>query len=449
MLSYPKRIAYGMGRAGSSLILTFIDFSSLNVYYAYFLVNPLFVGLANVVGFLVIGLSHWLMGYQSDRTETRFGRRRPYLMIGSPAIAIFGFLIFVPQWFIPASPNPINDPSWQLLNFGYYMGMLALFKFFWAFLMTAYQAWLPEIAEPDERPNVAAVQNTANWIGDGIGIVLGFIPSIMFIAGLGFLTPLGFGILFTICALAFLLFLPAMLYIRERPGITPPRRSIVRETKTILKNRTYLKWIMIVGFYSATLAVTTKIIVPMLEHGFALSIMELVSIAGIFIIGILVLFYVWAMLVPRIGKRRTLTLGLVILAILLPFTIVIGSPMLGPAIIQLVIWAIPFAASMAAIYLMRYVVLADIAHKDELESGEGRAGIYEGFQGVPLNIFQAFGVGLLGWLLLILQVSPPPDPINLAFFWWGPIYTIFIIMSIIILQFTDIDPVFESQEKGS
>lgn len=112
MLSYPKRIAYGMGRAGSSLILTFIDFSSLNVYYAYFLVNPLFVGLANVVGFLVIGLSHWLMGYQSDRTETRFGRRRPYLMIGSPAIAIFGFLIFVPQWFIPASPNPINDPSW-------------------------------------------------------------------------------------------------------------------------------------------------------------------------------------------------------------------------------------------------------------------------------------------------------------------------------------------------
>ena len=45
------------------------------------------------------------------------------------------------------------------MTFGYYLFTLALFKFFYAFLITAYQAWLPEIANPEERPNVAAIQN--------------------------------------------------------------------------------------------------------------------------------------------------------------------------------------------------------------------------------------------------------------------------------------------------
>jgi GPH family glycoside/pentoside/hexuronide:cation symporter len=206
---------------------------------------------------------------------------------------------------------------------------------------------------------------------------------------------------------------------------------------------------MVVGFYSAALAVTIKIIVPMLEHGLQLGTIELISVAGIFIIGILVLLYVWAYFVKRLGKRRTLTLGLAILATILPFTAVIGLPILGPALIQLVVWAIPFAAAMAVIYMMRYVVLADIAQKDEIDSGEGRAGVYEGFQGVPLNIFQAVGVALLGWILLVLQVSPPPDPVNFGFFWWGPIYAIFVVISIIILQFTDIDPEFSELEKAS
>jgi GPH family glycoside/pentoside/hexuronide:cation symporter len=120
--------------------------------------------------------------------------------------------------------------------------------------------------------------------------------------------------------------------------------------------------------------------------------------------------------------------------------------MFGPVVYQVLIFAIPLACCIAVTYVMRYVVLADIAHKNELETGEARAGIYEGFQGVPLNAFQAVGTTFLGWFLFVLQVSPGPPPVNFGFFWWGPVYAIFLVFAVLVLQFTDIDPDFSKYD---
>jgi len=446
LLSIPKRVSYSMGRTGSSLLLTFVDFAGLNVYYAYFLLNPLYAGLAAAFGFIVVGLSHWFMGYASDRTKSRFGRRRPYIMIGAPALAITAFLIFIPHWFIPPSPNPPGDPAWQAINFAYYLTTLALFKFFYAFLVTAYQAWLPEIADPDERPNVAAMENTATWIGTGVGIVLGFLPSLLFIAGIGILTPIGLGILVTICLLCFVLYIPAMLFVRERPGIKVIERSIAAETKTVLKNRNFVKWIFVVGFWSFTIITITQIIMLMLESGLGLGLAELMVPMIAFLVIIMTFPFVLSFLFKRFSKKGILRAALLILAAILPFTAVLGLPMFGPVVYQVLIFAIPLACCIAVTYVMRYVVLADIAHKNELETGEARAGIYEGFQGVPLNAFQAVGTTFLGWFLFVLQVDPGPPPVNFGFFWWGPVYAIFLVFAVLVLQFTDIDPDFSKYD---
>ncbi|MFX1319323.1 MAG: MFS transporter [Promethearchaeota archaeon] len=447
MLSYPRRISYGIGRTGSSLLLTFVDFAGLNIYYSFFLLNPLYAGIASAFGFIVIGLSHWYLGFRSDRTESRFGRRRPYIIVGAPALAITGFLIFFPHWIIPSSPDPINDPTWQIMTFGYYLLTLALFKFFYAFLLTAYQAWLPEIADPDERPNVGAIQNTANWIGTGIGIVIGFISGILFTPISGIPTTIGFIVLMAISLLCFLLFLPAILFVRSRPGIQPINRSMVEETKTALKNPNYVKWILVVGFWSLTLSTITSIIVPMLQNGLMLEFTQLILAAGVFLIALMIIPFLLARLVKRYGKKRILMAALLILALILPLTAILGLPILGPVTLQVIAFGIPLGSCVAALYLMRYVVIADIAHKDELDSGQARAGMYEGFQGVPLNAFQAFGATFLGWFLLVLQVSPGPPPINFGFFWWGPVFAIFLVIAAVILHYTNIDPDFSNLEK--
>jgi GPH family glycoside/pentoside/hexuronide:cation symporter len=221
---------------------------------------------------------------------------------------------------------------------------------------------------------------------------------------------------------------------------------MVEETKTALKNRNYVKWILLVGFWSLTLSTITSIIVPMLQNGLLLDFTQLIIAAGVFLIALLIVPFFLAILVKRFGKKRILMMALLLLAIILPFTTILGLPIFGPVTLQVIAWGIPLGSCVAALYLMRYVVIADIAHKDELESGQARAGMYEGFQGVPLNVFQAIGSTFLGWFLLVLQISPGPPPVNFGFFWWGPVFAVFLVIAAIILHYTNIDPDFSELE---
>ncbi|NOR38115.1 MAG: hypothetical protein GQ580_00835, partial [Candidatus Thorarchaeota archaeon] len=110
------------------------------------------------------------------------------------------------------------------------------------------------------------------------------------------------------------------------------------------------------------------------------------------------------------------------------------------------IYFIPLAACMAIYYLMSYIVPADIAHADELASGMSRAGMYEGFKGLPLNIFQAVSVSLLGWFMAYSVASTGST--LLAYLWWGPVFAPFLLVAAWVLRKTDIDPDFEALKAG-
>jgi GPH family glycoside/pentoside/hexuronide:cation symporter len=440
MLSFPKRISYGIGRLGSSFLLGFVDYAGFAIYYVIFQLNPALTGLAVAIGYVVIGFTHWLTGFFSDKTKTRLGRRKPYVIVGAPGLAIAAFMIFIPQVFIPASPNPRADLPYQTVMFTYYVVFVSLFKFFYAFLLTAFQAWLPEISEPEERSTISAMQNTASQIGTAGGVVLGFVSALLFAGGA--LTSLGFIALAAACLLEFLLFLPSIAFIRERADIVIPKRSLFGETATILRNRNYVGWFMAIGFWSITLSAVTNAMVQLVQYGLRLPTIQLIIAALGLFMSIFVWLYVWGFIGKRLGHKRTLQIGLLLLAAVLPFTVV-----LPPSFPLVILFALPIGAAIACMYVMRYVGTADIARADELVTGESRAGIYEGFYGVPLNIFQAIGVQLLGVILLFGEVYPPMSYPNYGIFWWGPIFAPYLVISAIILSWITIDFDFKALEK--
>jgi len=440
MLSFPKRVSYGVARLGSSFLLSFVDYAGFAIYYVIFQLNPLLTGLAIAIGYVVIGFTHWLTGFASDKTKTRFGRRKPYAIIGAPGLAITAFLIFIPQTFIPASPNPRADLAYQNLMFTYYVVFVSLFKFFYAFLLTAYQAWLPEISEPEERPTISAIQNTASQIGTAAGVVLGFVSALLFAGGA--LTSLGLIMLAAACLLEFLLFLPTIAFIHERPDIVIPKRSLFRETATILRNPNYVGWFMTIGFWSISLSAVTSAMVQMVQYGLGLPTTQLIIAALALFMSIFVMLYVWGRIGKRLGHKRTLQIALLLLACVLPFTVV-----LPPSFPLVILLAIPIGAAIACMYLMRYVGTADIARADELLSGESRAGMYEGFYGVPLNLFQAIGVQFLGIILLVGEVYPPQSYPNIGIFWWGPLFAPYLVVAALILGMITIDFDFKALKK--
>jgi GPH family glycoside/pentoside/hexuronide:cation symporter len=107
---------------------------------------------------------------------------------------------------------------------------------------------------------------------------------------------------------------------------------------------------------------------------------------------------------------------------------------------------IPIGAGMSIYYLMSYVVPADIAQVDEIITGENRSGIYTGFIGVPLNLFQALSSVVLG-ALIELSVALSGSELS-GFMWWGPIYAPFVLAAAFILRHTDIDPDFDTLRKA-
>jgi len=440
MLSLPKKIGYSMGRFGPSFLMTMITMTVFYVYGTSFQLNWFLNGISLAASYVVIGLTHWFTGYYSDTLKSRWGRRRPFVIIGTPGIVISAFLLFVPNWFLDTA-----NPALELVLFSYYLVFLCLFKFFYAFVMTAHQAWLPEITDDTERPLVSGFMNTFNFAADSAGGIMGFMTPLLFIAGPPEqLSETGLNLLLTFCGITLIFMLPSMLVIRAKPGITPIARSLRDETRVALGNRTFVGWTLAVGFLSFTLIAINQSLVGFLQQVMFLDSIGALAPAALAMLGsTIVFFYLWLIGIRRLGKRRSLIIGLLLLAVFTPITPILRN--LGDIIgytLAATLFFIPIGAGMAIYYLMSYVVPADIAQADELVTGESRSGIYTGFIGVPLNMFQAASSLLLGGVMQLSVILTGSELAGLM--WWGPVFAPFLLIAAFILRYIDIDPDFEA-----
>ncbi len=440
MLSLPKKIGYSMGRFGPSFLMTMITMTVFYVYGTSFQLNWFLNGISLAASYIIIGLTHWFTGYYSDTLVSRWGRRRPFVIIGTPGIVISAFMLFVPNWFLDTA-----NPALELVLFTYYLIFLCLFKFFYAFVMTAHQAWLPEITDEAERPLVSGFMNTFNFAADSAGGIMGFMLPLLFVElPIRQLSETGLNLLLTFCVITLLFMLPSMLVIRAKPGIIPIVRSLRDETRVAVKNRTFVGWTLAVGFLSFTLIAINQSLVGFLQQVMFLDSIEALAPAALAMLGsTIVFFYLWLTGIRRLGKRKSLIIGLLLLAVFTPITPILRP--LGSVIgytLAATLFFIPIGAGMAIYYLMSYVVPADIAQVDEILTGESRSGIYTGFIGVPLNMFQAASSLVLGGVMELSVILTGSELAGLM--WWGPVFAPFLLIAAFILRYIDIDPDFEA-----
>ena len=126
----------------------------------------------------------------------------------------------------------------------------------------------------------------------------------------------------------------------------------------------------------------------------------------------------------------------------LPFTMFVTDFTGGVFLIALV------GASVAGYYLLPYIIYADFANVDEIMTGEGRAGFYTSFPSIPLNLMQAFAGFMWGVIFSLPEIVPVPSQpatlISQGYLYWGPFAALFLLLSVIVLFKTDLDPDFEA-----
>ena len=94
-LSAKTKIFYGVADLGISLLTTTIPVFLLFYYTDIAMIDPAIAGTALLVGKLTWdAINDPLFGYFSDRTRSRWGRRKPYMLFGAIPFGLTVWLLF-------------------------------------------------------------------------------------------------------------------------------------------------------------------------------------------------------------------------------------------------------------------------------------------------------------------------------------------------------------------
>ena len=129
-----------------------------NHYAATFGLSLSALGLCLIAIRVFDAASDPLIGYLSDRTPARLGRRRVWLLAAVPVSALGALALFAP----PAEPG-----------LGWFTGAFALLTLGWSMALTPYFAWGAEITgDYEERSRVALWRESLGLIGTVAAAVL-------------------------------------------------------------------------------------------------------------------------------------------------------------------------------------------------------------------------------------------------------------------------------------
>ena len=122
--------------------------------------DPFLVGLISAIPRVFDAISDPMVGYISDHTRTRWGRRRPYILVG----AILAGLVFALMWQLP-------DGRSESFYFWVFLGASILFFLTYTLYATPFVAFGYEMtADYHERTRLHAFANTVGqlvWLGVG------------------------------------------------------------------------------------------------------------------------------------------------------------------------------------------------------------------------------------------------------------------------------------------
>jgi Na+/melibiose symporter-like transporter len=386
------KLLYGVGELAIS-----VKNITLNQYLLFFYVDvvrvsPVLVGGAIFFGRLWDAVTDPIVGYLSDTTRSRYGRRRPYVLLSALPLGIAFALLFAP-------------PTAGELSIAVYLGVLyVVLMSAFTFFATPYLAWGAELADdPHERTSVVQARSMFGVAGGLLGAVVPMAVVQQFsseragFAAMG----MGLGLLLTASALVPGAFVPE----RERPH--PPTASFRHFFSGLAQtfaNREFR--IVFATFGLMTLALSLGNSVQLFVIKYWLGLYEFFPwIAGAFALSFICSFPFWAKLSRRTSKRAAIRFGL-LLGTILPLGWFLLSPGYLPAMLAFAACG-GFASGAVTVVASAAVDAVDL---DEWQTGERREGAYFGVWTLGLKTAAAAGTLLGGFILRAAGFEPTAAP---------------------------------------
>ena len=373
--------------------------------------DPALVGLVGFIPRIFDALSDPMMGYISDNTRSRWGRRRPYILVG----ALCAGLMFAGMW---------QMPSGSSASFYFWFFLVASILYFLAYTVysTPFVALGYEMT-PDyhERTRLHAFANTAGqlaWLG--VPWFYAVMASDLFVDKVHGARVLALWVGATIVLLGII---PALACRERLPALGTPSKSpriglkastaqFLSGIATTLKCRPFLK-----------LCAATFLVFNGFQLGITFSIYVMIyyvyggddKLAGdlngwfgtLTSLATLVVIPLTATISQRLGKRRTFLLTISI------SLVGYGVKWFGynTEIPYLLLLACPLVAfGVGSLFTLMGSMISDVCDYDELHTGQRREGVFGAIYWWMVKVGLALA-GLMGGILLKTSgfITPPKD----------------------------------------
>lgn len=329
-----------------------------------------------------------LVGALSDRTSSRFGRRRIWMLAGAPvALLAAWFLLMPPQGATPA----------------YLLIWLVVFYAGWTMVYVPHQTWGGELSEDyAERTRIAGFRETGAFFGYvcasavGIfywiwvqGVAFPSYAQIVQSVGVFFAVALPIAILWCFSAV------PATSAMQERtPGWGELLAILTRNAPFRRLIGAYLVDRLAMGVYFGVQPVLISQALGLQQHVLTVAIVNTVAAV--------LLAPLWVPIAGKLGKHRAYCIANLVTALAYLSLFVVPSAVVVPVLLANVVMAFGNGGTM----IMPPAMTADAVDADELQSGVAQMG---GHMAFLASVFK-FGMGLglfigLGFLTLFGYVD--------------------------------------------
>ncbi len=250
-----------------------------------------------------------LIGYLSDRTRTRFGKRKPWLAAGTVVMMFSAWQLFAPSGAVD---------NWHLLIWS------VLLWLGWTMINIPYFAWGAELSEDyNERTRITGWRQFFGYLGNVSVLLVPTLSGELF--GYGSLPKEGL----TIVGFMALILLPSLMALAlwRVPEPTKHRTteaSLLKSSGQMFSNGSFM--LLFTGFLMLSMGTTWASSMFMMLATFVVNVESGIQaiLLGFYIIQLLSL-PIWLQVSYRIGKKETWLLGAATYCLASPGYMLLGS----------------------------------------------------------------------------------------------------------------------------
>lgn len=372
---------------------------------------------AVTMGVLLLIATFWdaaidpFIGHYSDTLRSRWGRRRPFLVLASPFVLLGAILLWTP----PGQNYVINSL--------YFMAIILIYHTSYSLVGIPYDATLPEMA-PETHARLA-LSYWKNVFGIA-GVLIGSLVAAPLFERIG---AVAMGAV--VGAVGVVTIYITLLGLREtdRPlGEPMPALEGLRAT---LQNRQFL----ILFFSTLAVHISYQMAVANFPYFVTLVLRQSEGDVGLYQ-GVLILCMaftgpIWTWLNRKLGQRTLLNASMLLLGAVFAAGFLIGGLNAVPLSLQAYVFVALIGAALGGYFILIYAMMGNVVDYDELLTRRRREAIYYGTFSFAIGLGVSVGNLVLPLLLENFGYTQAnPLGVRLAF----PVMAAFVCLGFLLFQ---------------